>query len=363
MSVHKQSGKWRTKYRAGGRQRSRTFDRKRDAVAFDAEIKRRLQLGPALTAELDRSTMTLDGYVRGPWRSHAATLGSATRAKYRWALEKHLGELVDEPLLGLDVARLAAHQRLLLDRGATPSTVREVLTRLSGILQIAVEQGHLNANAARALRKVQAPAGDETRALAPEELERLIGAFAGRDRAITLLGGHLGLRPLEIRSVPWSAFDGSTLVVGRAHTKQSARRPRTIAVPDTTARELKEWRLQSGVPADTEPIVGAMTANALRLWGAKPLRRAVKAATGGRIEDATVYTLRHTHASALHYCGFTVPEAASRLGHGGALHLRTYAHVIESISGERYAGPDALIAAARARLEFPQSSLALSGTP
>lgn len=150
MSIHKEGSKFRVHWRANGRQRTRTFDRRADAARFDAEVKRRSQLGPVLAAELDRCAMSLDEYVRGPWRSHAATLAAPTRAKYAWALERHLSELRDEPLIALDVARLAQHQRLLLDRGATASTVREVLTRLSGILQVAVEQGHLNANAARA---------------------------------------------------------------------------------------------------------------------------------------------------------------------------------------------------------------------
>jgi hypothetical protein len=358
MSIHKEGKRWRVKYRLAGKQRSRTFNRKGDAITFDADIQRRRQLGPVLAAELDRETITLDGYVSGPWRTHAATLAKPTRAKYAWALEKHLGELRDEPLVTIDVVRLAEHQRLLLDRGATPSTVREVLTRLSGILQIAVEQGHLSANAARGLRKVPTDATDEVRALAPIELERLIAGFAGRDHAIALLGGHLGLRPLEIRSVPWSAIGDSTFIVGRAHTKRTAMRTRTLQLPAATARELRKWRLQSGRPGENEPIVGAMSANALRLWGAKRLRPAIAAATGGRIEDASTYSLRHAHASALHYCGFTVPEAARRMGHGGALHLRTYAHVIDSISGERYADLDALIAAARSELVFRQSSVA-----
>ena len=55
--------------------------------------------------------------------------------------------------------------------------------------------------------------------------------------------------------------------------------------------------MQAGRPGDDEPIIGPMTANALKLWGTKVLRPAVAAATGGRITDATVYTLRHTHAS------------------------------------------------------------------
>jgi integrase len=228
-------------------------------------------------------------------------------------------------LLTLDVARLAEHQRLLLDRGATPSTVRDVLTRLSGILQTAVEHGHLNANAARALRKVPADAGDEVRPLAPVELERLLAALEGRDRAIVLLTGHLGLRPLEVRAAPWSAFDGTAFVVGRAHTKRTARRTRTISVPDATVRELKVWQLRSGRPGGNEPIIGAMTPNAMKLWGRRVLRPAAKAATDGR-EDVTLYTLRHTQASACHYAGFTIPEAARRLGHGPGLHVETYAH-------------------------------------
>jgi hypothetical protein len=47
------------------------------------------------------------------------------------------------------------------------------------------------------------------------------------------------------------------------------------------------------------------------------------------------------------------------MGHGLGLHWRTYAHVIDAMSGKRYADLDALLAAARAELElmFAQSSL------
>jgi len=68
---------------------------------------------------------------------------------------------------------------------------------------------------------------------------------------------------------------------------------------------------------------------------------------GGRITDATVYLMRHSHASLLHYCGFTVPSAARRLGHSGELHVRTYAHVIEAIGAERWPDLDAMISDAR----------------
>ncbi len=145
-----------------------------------------------------------------------------------------------------------------------------------------------------------------------------------------------------------------------SRTKRTASRTRVIAAPEVTARELKAWRLESGRPGEEDPIVGVMSPNALRLWGAKRLRPAVAAATGGRIRDATVYTLRHSHASALHYAGFTPAEAAERMGHGLGLHWRTYAHVVKAMSGTRYDG-DALISAARARLELRQSSVTAEG--
>ncbi len=84
MSVHPDRKAWRVRYRdASGRQRSRSFARKGDASTFDREMARRLQLGPALAAELDRQTMTLADYVAGPWRAHAATLAQPTRRSTR----------------------------------------------------------------------------------------------------------------------------------------------------------------------------------------------------------------------------------------------------------------------------------------
>jgi integrase len=184
MSVHKRRGRWQVKWREGDRQRSRTFALKGDADTFERELRRRAALGPALVRELTRSTLTLDEFVRTGFRTHAATLAPATRKQYAWALEHHLQELLDEPLVAIDVPRLAAHQQHLLEHGRSTNTVREALTRLSGILQIAVEHGHIPGNAARAVRKIPAEPRDEVRPLAPVELEALIYGFDGRDRAM-----------------------------------------------------------------------------------------------------------------------------------------------------------------------------------
>src|SRR3954453_23107109 len=170
------------------------------------------------------------------------------------------------------------------------------MTRLSGILQVAVEHGHVPGNAARALRKVPAPPREEVHPLSPVELEALIARFEGRARVITMLGGHLGLRPKEIRLVPWSNFDGASMTIGRARTKRGAARTRVISVPRVTAHELKMWRLASG-GRDEDPIVGQLGEAGLRLWSYKDLKPAVLQIAGR--EDATnVHAAAHARVRA-----------------------------------------------------------------
>jgi integrase len=131
-----------------------------------------------------------------------------------------------------------------------------------------------------------------------------------------------------------------------------------VPAPSTSRRPPRANSVRGGWNREAEtatPTIGPMTANALRLWGAKRLRSAVVAVVSS-FDDASTYTLRHSHASALHYANHTPAEAAARMGHGLALHWKTYAHVIESITGKRYADLDALIEAARNDRVFRQSS-------
>jgi hypothetical protein len=146
--------------------------------------------------------------VRSGFGAHAATPSSPSRAKYAWALEHHLTELVDEQLRAIDVPRIVAHQHHLLETGRSPATVREALIYLSGIMQVAAEHGLIPANPVRAVRKTGTER-EEVRPLTPLELEALIASFESRSRIIVVLAGHLGLRPVELRSVPWRGLDNS----------------------------------------------------------------------------------------------------------------------------------------------------------
>jgi hypothetical protein len=358
VSVHPHGKGWQVRYRdENGKQRGKTFKLKGEATAWEADLIRRRRLGPTLARQLiDKpEAMTLAAFVKTGFRTHAVKRSQRTREQYQWALNNHLQELLDEPLHALDVPRLDEHQTFLLEHGRTIHTTRVALTMLSGILQVAVDHGVLPANPVRSLRKVEHEPKPDVIPLSPVELERLIASLTGRSRVIAVLGGHLGLSPIEVRHAEWARLTHNKLTIPAAATKRQRARTRVIAVPDETLTELRRWRLESGGRAG--PIIGPCTDYALKQWGQRTLKPKVAQIAG---LDASLYTLRHSHASALHYCAFTVPAAARRLGHAPALHLRYYAHVIDTLEGEpKFADLDALIAWARSessvRTEFPKA--------
>jgi integrase len=360
MRIYKRNGKFQLKWDERGpdgewRQRSRTFTRKADAERFARERESREDLGPAYALTFD--PITFEQFLATPaWLTIHGSLSKAQRAKYAWAFEKHLEPLLDVSLLEIDVPRLATEQLRMRDAGASVNTRRLVIGLLARVLDQAVLHGRIPGNPARALPRDGRVTPTEVKALAPVELEQLLidlqqtaGAnspWGRRGYAISLLGGRAGLSPVEIRSVPWHSLRDGQLHVRAEDTKATRAHPRAIDLDRDTDRALKAWRLECG-GRGADPIVGPMTESALKQWGTKTLRRHVERLTDGRIDDASTYTLRHSHASALHHAGYTVPTAAQRLGHTQQTHIKHYSHVIDAIRGERYHDLDALIDAAR----------------
>src|SRR4051812_47676401 len=116
------------------------------------------QLGPRIARELDRRTMTFGEFLDGPWRDeHASNKSPRTREHDRWVI-RYLEELFDEPLVLIDVPRLAQYQKRLLKRGATLETTRSVMKSITGMLRVAIELGYIGANLARDVKRAKVPA-------------------------------------------------------------------------------------------------------------------------------------------------------------------------------------------------------------
>ena len=152
MSVQKRDGRWLVRWKEGARHRQRTFDRKRDAELFDAELRRRRQLGSL--ASLDAGTETLDEYVTGTWAPlYAALLAPTSQALYSLLYDHHISpSLGSMPLRELTPEMIGRWQTDRRAAGAGPEAVRKALTLLGGILQRALEAGRIDRNprAARA---------------------------------------------------------------------------------------------------------------------------------------------------------------------------------------------------------------------
>jgi integrase len=321
---------WAVRWRdERGRHRSRVIGRKRDAEAFEAEIKRRARLGEL--AVMDAGRALLDDYVIGTWaRSHAAHLAPRTRQTYTSTYDRHISpRLGDVALREIDAERIAVFQGELLRAGVGPHAICKAMMLLGAILQRAAEGRRIAYNPQRVVRRAPLPLAQEVRPMAPVTVERMRAAASDREAAMLSVLAYAGLRPGELRILRWRDVRTRTLLV----TAEKTRSRRTVRLLAPLAEDLAVWRTVSG-----EPISGALvfpadngdvwSANGFEKWRRRRFDRLLAA---GGLQRGRPYDLRHSFASLLLHEGRDVIYVARQLGHGAELTLRTYGHVIEEL--------------------------------
>jgi integrase len=203
-------------------------------------------------------------------------------------------------------------------------------------------------------RKVSPPVRDEVRPLAPATVEAMRAAVPLRDATLISVLAYAGLRPQEARGSRWGHIGERTIVVNAPKTR--TRRNVRLLVP--LAADLREWRLASGRPDEDAYVFPGhdgepWTAEGFNKWRAGRARLPkgprwgfAKALEGAGIDRARPYDLRHSFASLLLHEGRSVIYVARQLGHGAALTMRVYGHVIEELEdAPRLAAEDAIAAA------------------
>jgi integrase len=321
---------WRVRWRdARGRNRSRVLGRKRDAEAFDAELRRRKRTGEL--AALDAGRETLDEYVAGAWsRAYAAHLAPRTRQTYASAYDRHISpRLGDLRLREIDAEVVASFQGDLIRAGVGPHAIRKAMTLLGGILQRAAEAKRIDFNPQRVVRKARLPRTAEVRPLPPAQVEQLRRTLAHRDATIVSVLAYAGLRPGELRVMRWRHVGERTLLVDAVKT--GARRSVRLLAP--LRGDLGEWRTVTDDDSEDTLIFpaadgGEWSANAFEKWRRRVFAPALRSIG---IERGRPYDLRHSFASLLLHEGRSVIYVARQLGHGAELTMRTYGHVIEEL--------------------------------
>jgi integrase len=357
---------WRVRWEEGDRWRSRTFDLKRDAQAFDSEQRRRRRLGTL--ADLDAGLETLDGYVTSTWGpTHAALLAAKTQKTYGVLYDSHVSPALGAvPLRELNAEMIARWQSDRLAAGAGPVAVHQALGLIGNVLQRAVESGRIPANPARLVRKARLPHKAEIRPLAPAAIEAMRAASTPRDAMLISILAYAGVRPGEALAMQWRDVRDHTLLIERAvslgaekGTKTGQSRAVRLLAP--LASDLREWRLRSGRPDDRAPVIPSRGGElwgdqAYRSWRRQAFARAVRVAG---LDHARPYDLRHSFASLLLHEGRSVIYVARQLGHGAGLTLSTYGHVIDELEDQPHRDAEATIVAARESCAAPQLPIAV----
>jgi len=344
---------WEVRYREGGRNRSRTFDRKSDAEDFQAEVRRRKRLGTL--AHLHSGEELLADFAVEWWRMHARpNLQRSTLERYSQVWDKHvLPRLGMYRLQELTPEVVAEFRAELSEKGVGDATVRKAMFILQGVLGMAVLHGRIAGNPVKAVRKPR-QTSRTVRPLAPETVEAIRAQLRMRDATLVSVLAYAGLRPGEALALSWRNVRERTILVDRAvslgkqkGTKTNA--TRTVRLLAPLAEDLAAWRSASAPANDTALVFPRPDGlpwrdDDYRNWRKRGYN---PAAIAVGLESTRPYDLRHSFVSLLIHEGVSIVEVARQAGHSPEECLRTYAHTFEEFDPAERMPAETAIAQAR----------------
>jgi integrase len=257
-----------------GARRIATFERKRDADAYDAEVRAEVRKG-VHTAPSESPTVAEAGDL---WITSCEINGleRATIENYRQHLRLHivpyLGRLklaqLSVPLIrkfedDLRTGKSASEQHE--DERRSASMIKRVVVSLGSLIADAQERGLVAQNVVRSLR-AHRKRGKERQAEkrqkgkpkvgvdipTPGEIKTMIAHLKGQWRPLLLTAIFTGLRSSELRGLRWADVD---LKKARLHVRQRADRyqvigkpkseagERTVPLPPIVVSTLREWKV------------------------------------------------------------------------------------------------------------------------
>jgi integrase len=322
--------RWRARYRdAEGRQRSRSFARRPDAVRFLTLVQADLLRGSYI--DPGRSRTALSTYA-STWLE-SLSVRPTTRRTY----DSHLRTWILPALGGRSLASITPTDVRALVRQLSehlaPSTARHVHGLLSTILRSAVEDGYLARNPAARTGPRRTPR-PRVAPLAVAQVQALIDATPERFRVVVLLGAGCGLRigeALGLRvgevdlaagvlrvSAQLQALSGQPLALRPPKSFSSNRTvPLPDAVADAIAEHLRRW---PPAASDGQDALLVRTVTGRPVWPRTFHSRIWRTATNGAgLPEVRFHQLRHFYASALIRSGESVKTVQAALGHASAV--------------------------------------------
>lgn len=238
-----------------------------------------------------------------------------TTKDYEWALSYHLLPFFKgHRLPAITVAEVDRYKAAKVKQGKLAAAqINKTLKRLSQILDVAVDYGHLPSNPAASRggrRRVKEPAPSRT-VVEPEQLMALLDAAPKRHRAVLATLAGAGLRVGELCALDWRDLDLSTGTLTVQESKTPAGR-REIDLPSGLVTELWTLALTSANTAPDDPVfvgrrgtrqtpdnVGRRLKSALTRANVELERLGIAEIS----ERVSPHSLRRTYASLRFACG------------------------------------------------------------
>ena len=336
---------WRVRWRdEQGRNRSKVVGRRRDAEAFDAEVrrmKRTRELG-----RLDAGKETLAQFGEEWWRLYAEpNLARSTQQGYAILWDRHvLPRLGGYAVRDLSPRVLQKFRAELEDDGVGPAAV-EVARHPARRAGPRGRVERIASNPASAVRSPSAKRSRTVTPLAPAAIEIMRRSLVaeGRlgDATLVSVLAYAGLRPGEALALTWDHVGKRTLLVEGAVSlgelkETKTGRSRSVLLAGLLRQDLAEWRLAAGRPAGDQLVFPGKGGEPWSPSAWKNWRRRIfaPAAEAAGHPSARPYDLRHSFVSLLIHDGRSVVEVARQAGHAPTMTLSTYAHVFDEFTPE-----------------------------
>jgi integrase len=267
------------------------------------------------------------------WRANTATTILAVIAKHiepRWERER------------LDDVDLAAASKWLGDLaqdGYSSSMLHKFRMYLRAIIAEAVEQGYLNKDPLRRLKRPLAKKRVDRSYLTMEQVWALRDQLRGfRDRLILDILLATGIRPGELFALRWSDVMAGALYIDEGFSRGHMDAPKTmasiaaVAVPEEIMEQIEQWRRECK-PTDVQQFLFPSEIGT-PLYSENWRKRVLTpAATAAKVR-ATFQVLRRTVATLSIQQGISVKAVQAQLRHSSAeTTMNVYAQVVTAEQG------------------------------
>lgn len=332
------SGKWRARVKAGGRVvADRSFTLKREAVAWEAEQKRRIADGTWVDPKRGRESVrqVADRWLEG----RRATVASKTIKTERYLLSKMTPRFARLPIAAVRSTDVEALLGELLGAGFSYASVKRFRSVLSAMFGWAARDRLIMSSPTTGVAVPRGLATQPRQEIFPFSFDELQEVHGEQEKVcpeaapLTLVlgltglrwGELCGLRVRDVQTVPLRAFRVSrsapTSEPIRAITKGGA--DRTVPIVDVI------WPyVASAMEGKAADDLLFTNSNGRRLngWAWKQRVHWAETARGRRVHD-----LRHTAATLWLASGVPPKTVQAWLGHSSAtLTLDTYSHFLPS---------------------------------